>query len=324
LATVRTTALDQDVYRLLLDRHDLGVAGVAAELDVTLPAVRESLDRLAALALLHTASSGALQAVHPSVALPQMLDSEEQLLQRQREEIQARRAALTELVADFAEARSSPTSDVVTRVEDARDVRARLAVLAAEARTDVVSFTPPSRDGGRVARGASRPADLDLLDRGVAVRTLYELSLAQEPDAIVYAQRLQASGGDVRMVAALPLPMIVVDGQVGVLPLLGRAGAPGAVFVREPGTLQALRALFDAYWAVATPIALVVRSDSTCTTAEAAVLRLLASGAKDEAVARQLNVSVRTVRRHISAVMVRLNATSRFEAGVRAAALGWI
>jgi DNA-binding NarL/FixJ family response regulator len=54
------------------------------------------------------------------------------------------------------------------------------------------------------------------------------------------------------------------------------------------------------------------------------VVRLLAEGMTDEGVSRRIGVSLRTVRRIASDLMTRLTARSRFEAGVKAAQLGWI
>lgn len=57
---------------------------------------------------------------------------------------------------------------------------------------------------------------------------------------------------------------------------------------------------------------------------EQQLLKLLASGLTDEAAGKRLGVSLRTVRRHMAALMERLNATSRFEAGLKAAQRGWL
>jgi len=54
------------------------------------------------------------------------------------------------------------------------------------------------------------------------------------------------------------------------------------------------------------------------------VLKMLASGFTDEAVARRLDVSLRTVRRMMSRLMKMLGTRSRFETGARAAERGWI
>jgi DNA-binding NarL/FixJ family response regulator len=44
----------------------------------------------------------------------------------------------------------------------------------------------------------------------------------------------------------------------------------------------------------------------------------------DEAIARALGTSVRTVRRHITALLEMLGVNSRFAAGAAAAKRGWI
>ena len=48
-------------------------------------------------------------------------------------------------------------------------------------------------------------------------------------------------------------------------------------------------------------------------------MTLLLSGLTDEAIARQLALGYRTVQRHIAALMTKLGAHTRFQAGVRAA-----
>ena len=51
------------------------------------------------------------------------------------------------------------------------------------------------------------------------------------------------------------------------------------------------------------------------------ILRLLVECSNDEAIARRLAVSVRTVRRRIARIMILLRAENRFAAGVAAATL---
>ncbi|WP_165945224.1 hypothetical protein [Micromonospora sp. KC723] len=51
---------------------------------------------------------------------------------------------------------------------------------------------------------------------------------------------------------------------------------------------------------------------------------MLASGAKDDAIARSLGVSARAVTRTVGELTTVLGAGSRFQAGVRAAKLGWL
>jgi DNA-binding NarL/FixJ family response regulator len=63
---------------------------------------------------------------------------------------------------------------------------------------------------------------------------------------------------------------------------------------------------------------------SGLTDQELAVVKMLAAGMKDDTIARSLAISVRTVSRLIGNVTRQLEADSRFQAGVRAAQLGWV
>ena len=51
---------------------------------------------------------------------------------------------------------------------------------------------------------------------------------------------------------------------------------------------------------------------------------MLARGAKDEQIARSLDLSLRTVRRRVAELMASLGADSRFQAGVEAVRHGWL
>lgn len=55
-----------------------------------------------------------------------------------------------------------------------------------------------------------------------------------------------------------------------------------------------------------------------------AIIRRLAEGEKDDRIARELGLGVRTVRRHIANLMQALGAGGRFEAGILAERAGWL
>ena len=48
------------------------------------------------------------------------------------------------------------------------------------------------------------------------------------------------------------------------------------------------------------------------------------TGAKDEAIARELGIGVRTLRRRMSHLMGLLDAETRFQAGMQAVRRGWV
>lgn len=80
--------------------------------------------------------------------------------------------------------------------------------------------------------------------------------------------------------------------------------------------------LFERAWDTATDIDLVDSEPVSAT--ELRVLRALAVAAKDEVAAKQLNISVRTFRRHVSELMERVRADNRFRLAIIAKERGWI
>jgi DNA-binding CsgD family transcriptional regulator len=95
-----------------------------------------------------------------------------------------------------------------------------------------------------------------------------------------------------------------------------------AVVVRPSALLDARVDFFELCWRQAVPL----RGDAGGEPADAdrSLLVLLAAGLKDEAIARRLGWSLRTMRRRMSALQARLGVTNRLQAGVIAAQRGWL
>jgi DNA-binding NarL/FixJ family response regulator len=93
--------------------------------------------------------------------------------------------------------------------------------------------------------------------------------------------------------------------------------------VRAPALVALVRELFEQFW---TRGAALPSTRPVPPTADDVrpVLELLQLGLKDETIARQLGVSLRTVRRRIAMVMDEVGATTRFQAGIEAARRGLI
>jgi DNA-binding CsgD family transcriptional regulator len=91
------------------------------------------------------------------------------------------------------------------------------------------------------------------------------------------------------------------------------------VVVADPAAFALLSELFDQLWTGMRPPA-----DHGLTAQQSAALRLLADGYTDEAIAKRLGVSARTVRRIATTLMRRLDARGRFQAGVHAVRAGWL
>lgn len=64
--------------------------------------------------------------------------------------------------------------------------------------------------------------------------------------------------------------------------------------------------------------------EETPTEEDLAIVRMLAKGLTDDVVAHRVGISKRTYRRRLRAVMRKLGAGSRFEAGAVAVRKGWL
>jgi DNA-binding CsgD family transcriptional regulator len=310
-------------YRAMLASPSLGVSDLALELRLTERQVRAALDELADLALLVPSEGGdeGLRAVQPEVGLAALLSAAEADAASRQRQLEQTRAAIAAIAAERAVARDDRS---VRRLEGMVAVRQRMAELAANAATECLSMNPGPADRPD-SRAASAPLNQQALERGVTIRAVCRESFRNDPDTLAHARWLIALGGQMRTVPTVPMPMVVVDRRVAILPINPHNASDGAIEVDSPGVLAATCALFEQIWSTGTSFGDEAPIDDLgCLPQERALIAIIADGHTDEYAARKLGVSLRTVRRMMSELMDRLAAESRFQAGVNAAKRSWI
>lgn len=316
---------EEAVYRTMLLHPELDTAGIAVLLETGVAQVRAALDHLADLALTRpTGAEDRWRAVNPELGMATLLARQEAEVARHQREIERSRAAMANLIADYATVKAPANLPGVELVSDLAELRDRLVQLAADAAAEVLSFAPGGPQPPQVME-ASRALDQETLQRGVRMRTVYQDSVRNDPATVQYARWLHGLGGAVRTLPTLPLRMILVDNATAIVPIDPEDPRKGAVLLRSPGVIAALRALFEQTWDQARPFGeSAPRDPHGLTGQERELLRLLAEGLTDERAAQRLGVSLRTVRRMMADLMVRMDARSRFQAGLHVAALGWL
>ncbi|MGW2223207.1 LuxR C-terminal-related transcriptional regulator, partial [Nonomuraea sp. NPDC001684] len=164
------------------------------------------------------------------------------------------------------------------------------------------------------------------LARGVRVRALHAQSSFAQPVPRGFVDRWTRQGREVRAAPVVPTRMLIYDRHTAGVQADPADLDSGALVIRGGGVVRSLASLYDNCWMAASePKDVPGSSDAgALTEQQRAVLRLLAVGAKDSALARTLGVSTRTVTRVVGEVSTLLGATSRFQAGVRATRLGWL
>lgn len=313
------------IYNLMLSRPDLGVRGLCRELELPEAEVRACLDRLAELTLLRESREepGRLRVLSLELALDVMLRRQEQDVLRQQQRLTAAKLEAVRVMAERAERRSradgTPGADVLLGLDA---VQERLELLAKDLRGECLAVMPGGAQS-QASLDASRPLDEEAMNRGVELLTLYQDSVRNDAPTLDYARWMSQVGGQVRTAPLLPPRFLVFDRAIAVIPLDPENTRRGALCTSEPAVVATLCALFFQVWETAVPLS-DGRAGEGLTTGEKLLLKLLAGGLTDDAAAKRLGVSLRTVRRQMSSLMERLDARSRFEAGLKAAQVGWI
>ncbi|NUP53965.1 MAG: transcriptional regulator [Catenulispora sp.] len=162
---------------------------------------------------------------------------------------------------------------------------------------------------------AARMAD------GVAYRVIYSRAACDDPVAAPNLIRMVERGEQARTLADPPMKLVLADDGLAALSLPAEAVV---LLIRPSALLDALIHLFESLWLLAVPVSVSADGDSVLDERDRLILTLLATGATDEAIARRVGVNRRTVVRRVSALQVRLGATTRFQAGLQAGRRGWL
>ncbi len=320
------TPVAQAVYQAMLDRPGSSAADLVDLLGLPDDQLRAALDELTELTLLRpsTRQPGVLRPVDPQVGLALLLRRQEQDLANRAQELAANRAAAAKLLAEYNRAvRASTGAGEYLTSQDA--ISARLEVLARNAEQEFLIVLP----GGAQppdSLDAGRPLHADALSRDVRVLMLLQDSARGDLATLGYARWLTERGGEVRTGVQVPPWMMIFDRRRAVVPSDPEDRSAGVMVTREHAVLAALYLIFRQTWDVAVPLGQdrPVDPSSGLTPMEKELLLLLAGGMTDESAAKRLGVSLRTIRRMMASLMERLDAASRFQAGLKAAQRGWL
>jgi DNA-binding CsgD family transcriptional regulator/sugar-specific transcriptional regulator TrmB len=313
------------VYLAMLKNPAAGTADIAQEAGISEAEVHHAFDELSRLKLLRPSweSPGTLRPVSPDVGMESLLAREEAELHQRQSQIERGRSALATLLADL----STQPQSVHTEVEEVNGldaIRVKLEQLARLTRFQVLSLMPGGPQSPENME-ASKPLDEELLGRSVEILTVYLDSVRNDQRSLAYVRWLVDAGGGVRTTPVLPLRMLIFDRERAVLPLHVDRTSDGIIILRGEGPVAAMCVLFHQIWQAAVPFGEEPSTapETPLTPQERAVLGLLIQGDTDDALARRLGVSRRTIGRIVSDIMCRLGARSRFQAGVYAAVQGW-
>jgi hypothetical protein len=197
----------------------------------------------------------------------------------------------------------------------------RVNQILRSARREVRMFdTPPYVDPGLFAPD---PIELEQLGRGVRFRVLYDRRGVDLPGRLAHIEGGRAAGESAR-VADVPFKLLIGDHRVAVLPA-SNDPVESSLVVHDSVLLDALSMLFETLWERGVPLHVAERSqEDTPDETDRALLALLTAGLTDQAIAAHLGWHERTAHRRLRAMITRLDAATRFQAGYQAVRRGWL
>ena len=315
MSTVLTTfgvGEDSDrVYRRVLRRDGLTTADHAEALGWPVERVTSAVRPLIELRLVRQDAESGLVAPHPRAALSRLVDRESARLDLRRRELEDVAAAVGEFSADHLAGRAGvldPTSlDVIPAEALATTVEELLRTTTGPIRSFHLEVAAGAATDPRVEENA-RTA----LEAGRQLRSIYPVSVLDSPRHLAWVRAWASFGERQRVVETVPAEFVVMGAEAVLsAPTWGRQ-ASTAVLIRMPLLVAAFTAVFDEAWAGGLP----VPDEGVEQDADTRLLALLASGFKDEAIARYLGLGVRTVRRRVAGLMEELGVHTRYQLGV--------
>lgn len=316
-----------ELYRRLSAAGSLRMGDGPGQIDMDSPAARE----LAQADLLYAdpSSGDRAQAVAPSTALTLLLSRRQQELIDTHQRVIHGWTALEELLkAD----QQSKREQVIGGDQTIEVLHDRTAILALSADLYLSAQQDMSATLTGVPLGAHQvltPPKSSLFG-GARFRTLYDGAYASSPAGAKIIEQSRQGGEEARVRAELPSKMVLVDRRIAMIALADPVGGTpdtgvrSAVVVRSPQLLTMLYEWFNQIWDDPATARTGTAQGSPLSQSQRRVLRLLAAGLSDDAIARRSEMSVRTVRRHITSIMEILGTSTRFATGVAASKRGWI
>ncbi|NUP01682.1 MAG: helix-turn-helix transcriptional regulator [Nonomuraea sp.] len=312
------------LYTAVLRLHRATRTDLAQAMDGTVEKVGRQLDDLVKLGVVDE-QSGEYLARHPAAALGRVIAERLDRLAEESRRIDSALGSIRGLIRDYDAGRNYQSGTFPVEMVNGADVlyESVVGIAVQSPPMQLLTAIPDERTMHDFARKFADPW-IDAQNRQLlTVHVIVPVSTLSLPGVRDQLTRLAETGGKVRTLDRVPSWFMTAGPEVAGLPALWGGNLPDHAYnfylVRTPIVVGMLRSLFEELWGRAVPLPWGRRGDGMVQ-----VLRLAAQGMCDDSIARQLGVSVRTVRARFADAMAELGAQSRFHAGVEAARRGWL
>jgi DNA-binding CsgD family transcriptional regulator len=300
----------EDLYRVCLRMPE---ASADQWLEASAYSVEEFeilVEELVSTGLLRRTEDG-LTVIPPTRAIHALIGNEQNNISERLNRLERARSALQLYASEY---RPADKTTSFAEIIDYNTFNEKIMGIVADAETPIniiyYRLKPELGERIRVISQVMLP--------GKDFRLLLPAEHVNDHDVISAMRNLIRPGIEIRF-AARTITSLTIFGDIAASTLTDPNDYySDRLLIRTTALVSIFRDYFDAIWRVGIPLAREKEDDVD------EVLLLMAQGLKDEAIAAQLNLSLRTVRRRIADVMDMVGAESRFQAGLEVARRGLI
>jgi DNA-binding CsgD family transcriptional regulator len=318
------------MLQLMIANPGITLEDASKLLGVSENELTSALSQLIGLGLVRLELGGKIFTATPTFVLAQVIAQQEKATRArilQLEKISETLSVLNASLMRFpAQTHALPG---FTQLNGQRQISLALQEVAACAQAEVLSM-----HSGPPAPPAMLKQNLgwnrEMIGRGVVTRSIHLMAMLNIAYSRVHLNDLRAVGAQVRVTSVLPFHLTIADRVVAYIPIVSQMDSDKvtALEIRDPRIIDLLLSVFEFCWVHGDVSPLPADPDgeeldeAPLDSRQHRVLRMLGQGLTDDAIARSLGISSRTLRRMMTEVMCELQANSRFQAGAHAAARG--
>ncbi|MBB4948160.1 sugar-specific transcriptional regulator TrmB/DNA-binding CsgD family transcriptional regulator [Kitasatospora gansuensis] len=315
------------LYRYFLRHPGHEAAQAVAAFGLDQAEVGEALAALQGMGLVRLSERQSVLVSDPTVAVEWLVERQLGELKSATDQVAAARKVIPVLAEEHRHGLEETPVGEIERVDGVDAIRERLTELAFFTFRELTALLPNRWQPESIAQ--ARESDLRMLRRGIRWRTVVGPDARADPATVAYLRELVGLGAEVRCTDQAIRRMVIWDRSVAMVPVDPDDYQQATLVVRQPGVVANTVAWFDQVWAAARELPTAEAAGDgqaapPLSDIERRVLDVLTRTDKDEAAAREMGVSLRTFRRYIADIMLRLGAANRFQAGLLAKEKGWI
>ncbi|WP_285734051.1 hypothetical protein [Kitasatospora phosalacinea] len=224
--------------------------------------------------------------------------------------------ALQELQKEYQTHIAHPEAGgAIEYVQGRGNINETLAAIMAGASNEMLTAQPGGGRGEEALKIAIA-RDMEFVERGGTIRTIYQPSARYSNPTISYVQAVTQEGCQVRTLDEAFAKLIVIDRKVAVITVGDEHNRDRAAFVRDDAVIDYIVGVFHSQWERAIPFTGGHEiPPQVVSSMRKQIVRMMLEGIAHRTIARRIGLSERTLARHIAEMREEYGVETLFQLG---------